>query len=89
MFNGRLRASLPARLTAVGFIIFIIFGNLWLTLALVGRQAPVWIGAGFFLGIGLALVAGVALGVLAIKLFMQGDQGAAEGGAGGDDASGV
>lgn len=54
------RHSMPVRITALGFIFSILFGNLWLVYLLVGGTLPHWIGYGFYLGVVMALGGGVS-----------------------------
>lgn len=71
VFNPTTRQSLPGRVTACGFILFILFGNLWLALALTGSQAPEWLALGFAAGIVLALGGGLGLGALQAQRLLR------------------
>ena len=66
-----LRLSLPARLTALSFIVLIVIGNLWLLEGLLGKSPPRWLQLGFLLGCGGVLVGGVGLGFVAWRLHRQ------------------
>lgn len=62
-----LRQSLPARISAIGFIVVVAFGNLWLVRVLLGQAADLWIVVGFVAGIAIAL--GGGLGLLMLGLY--------------------
>ena len=53
--------SMPVRVTALGFIFTIFFGNLWIVCLLFGIPLPMWIGYMFYLGVLLALGGGLAM----------------------------
>jgi hypothetical protein len=70
--NPVVRKSWPSRLSAVGFIMVILFGNLWLTFALLGQQVPNWARNGFALGLCLTLVGAVLLMAFIAHLKLKG-----------------
>ena len=79
MLDQELRRSLPARIAAIGFILVIIFGNLWLALALIASRAPDWISVGFAVGIATALTGGVGLAWLRLRQLLRGGPGTGPG----------
>lgn len=56
-----------ARAVAIGFILIILLGNVWLIYALMGRPAPVWTGLGFLFASGVIAISGVGLLTRLIK----------------------
>jgi len=67
-FAGQRRGfSLPAKLTAAGFIALTLFGNFWLTRSLTRTPVPIWIGAGFALGLVVVGAGAVGLAVAAVQ----------------------
>jgi hypothetical protein len=64
--DSKLRQSIPARTTAVGFIVVIICGNFWLVAAMLGRPAAAWVANGFLAGTAVALAGGAGLLVLTV-----------------------
>lgn len=56
-----LRKSWPARLSALGFILVVLLGNVWLTFGLTKEPIPTWLGIGMAVAIGLTLLGGVGL----------------------------
>lgn len=63
--------SPPAKIVAVGFIIMILLGNLWLVGALLGAQASPWVVTGFALGVVVVFVGAVTLIIRAILKIVQ------------------
>lgn len=61
-----LKKSAPAKISAIGFILLIIFGNLWLVNALIQSGTPYWVSYGFFIGVIFVMLGG--LGLAALKL---------------------
>jgi hypothetical protein len=59
-----LKKSAPAKISAIGFIVLIVFGNLWLVNALIHVETPYWVSYGFFTGVVLVAVGGIALTAL-------------------------
>lgn len=59
--HPQLKKSAPAKISAIGFIILIIFGNLWLVDALILKATPVWVSYGFFTGVCIVFVGGIGL----------------------------
>jgi len=55
------RYGWPAKVTAVGFIVVIAFGNFWLAHALFGTVVPEWVGLGFIAGMAAAAFGGIAI----------------------------
>ena len=53
--------SLLSKGSAIGFVILILFANLWLTFLLTKQKAPDFIVIGFFTGLLIAVVFGVCL----------------------------
>ncbi len=64
--QSAIRKSWPARLSALGFIVVIIFGNVWLTFGLTDTPIPQWLGVAMAAGIGVSLTGGVCLMALII-----------------------
>jgi uncharacterized membrane protein len=69
--KSALRKSTPARIAALGFIVVVIFGNLRLTYALLGRPVSSWMQNGFALGVCLTLIGAVCLLALGVHLKIQ------------------
>ena len=63
--------STPARISAAGFIILILMGNLWLVGALLGAQSSPWILTGFALGVASVFVGAITLIIRAILKITQ------------------
>lgn len=61
-FFKRYRQSIFAKLTAIGFIVIVVLGNVWLTYALVAHDPPNWLMDAF-------LVSGVYI-LVQISLFL-------------------
>ena len=55
------RRKIFKRLTAVGFIILILGGNIWLVLGLLGAELPLALRVSAGLGVGLVAVGGLGL----------------------------
>lgn len=62
--HPELKKSAPAKISAIGFVLLIIFGNLWLVNTMIQAETPYWVSYGFFTGVVLVLVGGVALTAL-------------------------
>ncbi len=60
--HPEVKKSAPAKITALGFIVVIIFGNLWLVNALMSTVTPFWVAYGFFTGVVLVFTGGAGLG---------------------------
>ncbi len=56
-----MRSSISAKVTAIGFILIVLFGNLWLAYSLMGMEVPVWIQNGFMFGFLTAVIGGIGL----------------------------
>ena len=63
-----LRQSFSAKITAIGFIALILFGNFWLSYQLLASSPAVWIQTGFWLSILLVIAGGCGLGIQAVFL---------------------
>jgi hypothetical protein len=63
--------SLPSRISAIGFIILIIMGNLWLIEALLGGRGQVWVRIGLQMGTVTVLVGAVSLLLRAIIVIFR------------------
>ena len=63
--------SPPARISALGFIVLILMGNLWLVGAILGEQSNSWILSGFALGVALVFVGAITLTIRAILKITQ------------------
>lgn len=74
--SAKSRHPLPVRITAVGFIFSILFGNLWLVYLVTSAAMPNWIGYGFYLGVVLALGGGAGTFVrfLRLRVFGQANE---------------
>lgn len=60
------------RVTASGFIMVVIFANLWLARALSGSPVmPVWLASGMVLGLLTAAGGGVGLGLAAWRRYVE------------------
>ena len=55
-------------MSAIGFILLVIFGNLWLVQAMLGVPVPFWVSYGFFTGVVVVLVGGVGLGLVMLNV---------------------
>jgi hypothetical protein len=55
------RRKLFTRLTAVGFIVLILGGNIWLVLGLLGSELPFALRVSAGLGVGLVAMGGLGL----------------------------
>lgn len=53
------------RLTALGFILLILIGNIWFALGLSGANVPNFLQLGAALGLGLVVVGGLGQGISA------------------------
>ena len=62
-----IKKSAPTKISAVGFIIVIVFGNLWLVNALTSSDTPFWVSYGFFSGVIVVLFGGVSLALLIVS----------------------
>ncbi len=60
--HSEVKKSAPAKISAIGFIIVIVFGNLWLVNALLSTVTPFWVAYGFFTGVVLVFAGGAGLG---------------------------
>jgi hypothetical protein len=60
--HPEVKKSAPVKITAIGFIIVIVFGNLWLVNALMSTVTPFWVAYGFFSGVVLVFAGGAGLG---------------------------
>ncbi|MCX6109391.1 MAG: hypothetical protein NTZ90_07290 [Proteobacteria bacterium] len=63
------RQSLAAKAVAIGFSMFIVVGNVWLALALVGAQVKSWVGVSFAVALGIVALGGLALGARQIAVL--------------------
>ena len=61
--------SLAAKVVAIGFAMFIVVGNVWLALALVGAPVKSWVGVSFAVALGVVALGGLALGVRQIAVL--------------------
>lgn len=68
--RAKTRRSLPSRVTALGFIFVVFFGNFWLSYRLVGAGDPTWLRVGFFLGVGAVAVGGAGLLALGVRNYL-------------------
>ena len=86
--DSKLRQSIPARTTAVGFILVIICGNFWLVGAMLGKPTQAWVANGFLVGMAVALAGGAGLLVLSVYrlLFAAAAEPGADSGPTGDGA---
>ncbi len=60
--HPEVKKSAPAKISAIGFIIVVIFGNLWLVNAVMSTVTPFWVAYGFFTGVVLVFAGGAGLG---------------------------
>jgi hypothetical protein len=58
--------SIPARISAAGFIILIVIGNFWLIEALWGAPGQAWVRTGLQLGTATVFVGAIGLLIRAI-----------------------
>lgn len=72
--QSEIKKSAPAKISAIGFIVVVIFGNLWLVNAMLGTQVPFWVSYGFFTGVVLVLVGGVGLGYVILNVRAGGNK---------------
>jgi hypothetical protein len=63
-----LRRSCGAKITAIGFILFILFGNFYLIYQITASSPAGWIQTGFSLSLVLVAIGGIALGIRALFL---------------------
>ena len=63
------RRSLPAKVVAVGFTLFIVAGNAWLALALTGSPIRIWVGVSFAAALVIVALGGLALGARQMACF--------------------
>ena len=63
-----LRKSFSAKVTAVGFIFFILFGNFYLVPQLTGTAPAAWIPMGFTLSLLLIALGGIGMGLQTLWL---------------------
>lgn len=59
--NPEVRKSAATKISAIGFIILILSGNLWLVYAILGSQVPFWVSYGFTTGVAVTALGGIAL----------------------------
>lgn len=64
--QASLRKSWPARLSALGFIAVIVFGNVWATYGITNQPVPQWLGVAMMAAIGLTLTGGAGLMALIV-----------------------
>jgi di/tricarboxylate transporter len=72
------KKSAPAKISAIGFIIVIVFGNLWLVNALMETATPFWVSYGFFSGVIFVMVGGIGLALLLLSGRVTGDKGGSD-----------
>ena len=70
--HSEVKKSAPVKITAIGFIIVIIFGNLWLVNALMSTITPFWVAYGFFTGVVLVFAGGAGLGYVLLTRQISG-----------------
>ena len=63
-----LRRSFSAKITAIGFILFILFGNFRLLHQMTAAVPATWIQNGFTLSLALVAIGGLGLGIQALFL---------------------
>ena len=63
------RRSLPAKVVAVGFTLFIVAGNVWMALALTGSPIRTWVGVSFAAALAVVALGGLALGARQLVYF--------------------
>jgi hypothetical protein len=59
--NPNLRAALPTRFTALGFIVVLLGGNFWVMYLILGQKVPNIIVEGFNLGVLMVIVGGISM----------------------------
>ena len=62
-----LKYSIWSKLIAISFVLLIVLGNCWFTYAVLDRPCPLWIIAGFCIGVANLCVSGVGLFFLYLK----------------------
>ncbi len=63
-----IRQSFSAKVTALGFIFFILFGNFYLVPQLTGTTPAAWIQTGFTLSLLLIVLGGIGMGLQTLWL---------------------
>jgi len=61
-----LRRSWPARITALGFVVVIVFGNFAIADIVMGVDIASWTFNGMWIGIGVTVVSGISLAALLV-----------------------
>lgn len=72
--HPEVKKSTPAKISAIGFIVVIIFGNLWLANAILGTPMPFWVSYGFFSGVVVVVVGGVGLAMVMLNARIDGNK---------------
>lgn len=67
--QSMLRKSLAAKIVAVGFIILTLTGNIWIVDHMMNQPIPIWLHYLLYLGVVLVLLGGIALALLAVKVY--------------------
>jgi hypothetical protein len=70
--HPEVKKSAPAKISAIGFIIVVIFGNLWLVNAVMSTVTPFWVAYGFFTGVVLVFAGGAGLGYVLLMRQVSG-----------------
>ena len=70
--HPEVKKSAPAKISAIGFIIVVIFGNLWLVNAVMSTATPFWVAYGFFTGVVLVFAGGAGLGYVLLMRQVSG-----------------
>ena len=70
--HPEVKKSAPAKISAIGFIIVVIFGNLWLVNAVLSTVTPFWVAYGFFTGVVLVFAGGAGLGYVLLMRQVSG-----------------
>ena len=71
LVHPALRRSIPVKVTATGFILFILFGNFWFIDQLMAVPPAVWVPGGFLVSIVLIGIGGIGMGMKAWGLHTQ------------------
>ena len=70
--HPEVKKSAPAKISAIGFIMVVIFGNLWLVNAVMSTVTPFWVAYGFFTGVVLVFAGGAGLGYVLLMRQVSG-----------------
>lgn len=70
--DRKLRQSVPARVTALGFVVVILCGNFILVRMVMQTPASPWMAQGLWLGVGAVGVGGIGMALLTLVNALRG-----------------